>query len=112
MIDVLLTHSYHLRYDSKQLQKMQPYRPLGTLYAAAALREQGFTVALFDTMLRDPEEFAVALRRAFADEDLRRQLIEKGFANHGRFTWEMAACKTLAAYHRAAGLEATKAVYA
>jgi radical SAM superfamily enzyme YgiQ (UPF0313 family) len=33
---------------------MQPYRPLGTLYAAAALREAGLTVALFDTMLRDP----------------------------------------------------------
>lgn len=62
MIDVLLTHSYHLQYDSKQLQKMQPYRPLGTLYAAAALRAQGYTVALFDTMLRDPEEFATVLQ--------------------------------------------------
>lgn len=61
MIDVLLTHSYHLQYDSKQLQKMQPYRPLGTLYAAAALRAQGFTVALFDTMLRDPNEFPAFL---------------------------------------------------
>lgn len=34
---------------------MQPYRPLGTLYAAAALRAAGYSVALFDTMLRDPE---------------------------------------------------------
>lgn len=58
MADILLTHSYHLHYDSKQQQKMQPYRPLGTLFAAAALREHGFTVALFDTMLRDPEEFS------------------------------------------------------
>jgi radical SAM superfamily enzyme YgiQ (UPF0313 family) len=41
---------------------MQPYRPLGTLYAAAALRVAGFSVALFDTMLRDPEtEFAAFL---------------------------------------------------
>ena len=62
MIDVLLTHSYHLQYDSKQVQKMQPYRPLGTLYAAAALRAQGFTVALFDTMLRAPEEFTAILQ--------------------------------------------------
>ena len=38
---------------------MQPYRPLGTLFAATALREAGFSVALFDTMLHDPEkEFA------------------------------------------------------
>ena len=55
MLDILLTHSYHLAYDQKQLRKMQPYRPLGTLYAAAALRDAGFSVALFDTMLSDPE---------------------------------------------------------
>lgn len=59
MVDVLLTHSYHLQYDTKQLRKMQPYRPLGTLYAATALRSAGFSVALFDTMLLNPEaEFA------------------------------------------------------
>jgi anaerobic magnesium-protoporphyrin IX monomethyl ester cyclase len=56
LVDVLLTHSYHLPYDQKQVRKMQPYRPLGTLYAAAALRDAGFTVALFDTMLLNPEE--------------------------------------------------------
>src|SRR6516225_3087450 len=54
MVDVLLTHSYHLYYDSKQVRKMQPYPPLGTLYAAALLRQHGFSVALFDTMLEDP----------------------------------------------------------
>jgi anaerobic magnesium-protoporphyrin IX monomethyl ester cyclase len=37
------------------MRKMQPYRPLGTLYAAAALRDAGYSVALFDTMLSDPE---------------------------------------------------------
>ena len=68
-MDVLLTHSYHLPYDSKQLQKMQPYRPLGTLYAAAALRAHGFTVALFDTMLRSPEEFTAFL------EEVRPRLV-------------------------------------
>jgi anaerobic magnesium-protoporphyrin IX monomethyl ester cyclase len=56
MLDVLLTHSYHLPYDQKQVRKMQPYRPLGTLYAASALRAHGFSVALFDTMLSNPEE--------------------------------------------------------
>src|SRR5258708_34751921 len=33
---------------------MQPYPPLGTLYAAAALRRDNISVALFDTMLQDP----------------------------------------------------------
>jgi radical SAM superfamily enzyme YgiQ (UPF0313 family) len=55
MADVLLTHSYHLYYDRKQTRKMQPYPPLGTLYAAALLRRAGISVALFDTMLNDPE---------------------------------------------------------
>jgi len=55
MVDVLLTHSYHLFYDRKQVRKMQPYPPLGTLYAAALLRERGYSVAVFDAMLEDPE---------------------------------------------------------
>jgi anaerobic magnesium-protoporphyrin IX monomethyl ester cyclase len=53
--DVLLTHSYHLYFDRKQTRKMQPYPPLGTLYAAALLRSAGISVGLFDTMLHDPE---------------------------------------------------------
>ena len=56
MTDVLLTHSYHLYYDRKQTRKMQPYPPLGTLYAAGLLRDAGLSVAVFDTMLNDPEE--------------------------------------------------------
>jgi radical SAM superfamily enzyme YgiQ (UPF0313 family) len=64
VVDVLLTHSYHLLYDPKQVRKMQPYPPLGTLYAASVLREQGFAVALFDAMLEDPAEgFPQALSR-------------------------------------------------
>ena len=54
MAQVLLTHSYHLPYDSKQLRKMQPYTPIGTLYAATALRGEGISVTSFDSMLEDP----------------------------------------------------------
>ena len=64
MVDVLLTHSYHLFYDRKQVRKMQPYPPLGTLYAAALLRQHGYSVALFDAMLENPERgFPEALAR-------------------------------------------------
>ena len=56
MAQVLLTHSYHLGYDPKQLRKMQPYTPIGTLYAASALRETGISVSVFDSMLDDPLE--------------------------------------------------------
>ena len=54
MVDVLVTHSYHLPYDPKQLRKMQPYMPLATLYAATALRDAGISVAAFDSMLQEP----------------------------------------------------------
>ncbi len=35
---------------------MQPYPPLGTLYAASLLRSAGISVALFDSMLTNPEQ--------------------------------------------------------
>ncbi|MGD0628858.1 MAG: radical SAM protein [Terracidiphilus sp.] len=54
MAQVLLTHSYHLPLDPKQLRKMQPYMPIGTLYAATALRENGISVVAFDSMLEEP----------------------------------------------------------
>jgi anaerobic magnesium-protoporphyrin IX monomethyl ester cyclase len=64
MADVLVTHSYHLPYDRKQVRKMQPYPPLGTLYAAAVLREAGVSVAVFDPMLAEPlDGFREALDR-------------------------------------------------
>ena len=53
MSRVLLGHSYFLRFDPKLYRAMQPYPPLGTLYAAALLREQGHDVRLFDAMLAD-----------------------------------------------------------
>jgi anaerobic magnesium-protoporphyrin IX monomethyl ester cyclase len=56
---VLLTHSYYLHYDPKQVAKMKPYAPLGTLLSAAVLREHGHDVDFFDAMLaRGVESFA------------------------------------------------------
>jgi anaerobic magnesium-protoporphyrin IX monomethyl ester cyclase len=62
--DVLITHSYHLPYDPKQVRKMQPYPPLGTLYAASALKAGNISVAVFDTMLSNPDtNFTSALEQ-------------------------------------------------
>jgi radical SAM superfamily enzyme YgiQ (UPF0313 family) len=54
MADIVITHTYHLPFDPKQMRKTQPYLPLGTLYAASALRSRGISVAAFDSMLDDP----------------------------------------------------------
>src|ERR1035437_71885 len=57
MNKILFSHSYFLRFDPKQWETGLPYPPLGTLYAAALMRERGYPVALFDTMFaRDPAE--------------------------------------------------------
>lgn len=60
--DVLLGHALFMARDPKQLAKMRPYPPLGTLYAATVLRDAGLRVALFDAMVEDgPEAFGGAL---------------------------------------------------
>jgi anaerobic magnesium-protoporphyrin IX monomethyl ester cyclase len=46
-----VAHAYYLCYDEKQTRKMRPYPPLGTLVAAALVRERGHEVVLFDAML-------------------------------------------------------------
>ena len=65
MVDVLLAHSFFLKNDARQVEKMKPYPPLGTLYAASHLRAQGYEVALFDAMLSEGiHEFEEMLQAA------------------------------------------------
>jgi radical SAM superfamily enzyme YgiQ (UPF0313 family) len=53
--DVLFGQAYYLRFDPKLWAARQPYAPLGALYAAAAARQRGYRVALFDAMLARSE---------------------------------------------------------
>lgn len=53
MSNILFSHSYYYKLDEKQWKNKMPFPPLGTLYAASLLRENGFAVDLFDTNLRD-----------------------------------------------------------
>jgi radical SAM superfamily enzyme YgiQ (UPF0313 family) len=57
MNHILFSHSYFLRFDPKQWSIGQPYAPLGTLYAASLMRQNGYPVSFFDTMFSQaPEE--------------------------------------------------------
>src|SRR5512138_1234321 len=56
MTQILFGQSYYLRFDPKLWEAMQPYPPLGTLYAASYLRSRGYEVALFDAMLAETEQ--------------------------------------------------------
>ena len=64
MSAILFGQSYYLRFDPKLWEAMQPYPPLGSLYAASYLKAQGYDVAFFDAMLAESEnEWAEALAR-------------------------------------------------
>src|SRR6187455_2863034 len=56
MSKLLFTHSYFLRFDPKQWEAGLPYAPLGTLYAASLMRQEGYEVALHDVMFANGAE--------------------------------------------------------
>jgi anaerobic magnesium-protoporphyrin IX monomethyl ester cyclase len=65
---LLFTHSYFYRFDSKQWNNRKPYPPLGTITAAALLREAGHSVSLFDTALKTgPQELPALLKNQKAN---------------------------------------------
>ena len=59
MSDILITHSYFLKFDPKEYRAMMPYAPLGTLYAAAVLQRDGYRVTFADSMLAGSEQHII-----------------------------------------------------
>lgn len=62
---VLFSHSYFLQFDPKQVAHGKPYPPLGTILAASLLRENGYEVALFDTMFSSAPEEVLPILKSF-----------------------------------------------
>jgi hypothetical protein len=58
---ILLASSFFLRNDPKQLERMKPYPPLGTLLVAASLRARGYELAVFDATLASSIDEFVAI---------------------------------------------------
>jgi anaerobic magnesium-protoporphyrin IX monomethyl ester cyclase len=68
MKKILFSHSYFLHLDPKQWKAAQPYAPLGTLYAAAVMRDSGYDVSLFDTMFsKRPDEVTQPIKELKPD---------------------------------------------
>ena len=68
MKKILFTHSYFYRFDPKQWDTKQPYPPLGTIYAAAVMREAGYDVSLFDTaLIETPEKIIPVIEKVKPD---------------------------------------------
>src|ERR1700761_5158766 len=59
---------FFLSLNPKQGAGGQPYPPLGTLYAASLMRQNGYKVSLFDTMFATvPEEVVAQLEQHTPD---------------------------------------------
>lgn len=53
---ILFSHSYFYRFDQKQWDNKKPYPPLGTITAAAFMRNKSYEVALCDVGLANGPE--------------------------------------------------------
>lgn len=64
----LIGQAYHMIRDPKLWAAMQPFPPLGALYAAAVLRERGDRVDFYDAMVSEnPERWVQALHHTSPD---------------------------------------------
>jgi radical SAM superfamily enzyme YgiQ (UPF0313 family) len=61
MPDLLLTHGYFLYQDSKEVEIMKPYPPLGLLYLSAYLKREGFDIEIWDSTFAEPTALAARL---------------------------------------------------
>ncbi len=62
-MDILLAHGYFLYEDPHERQVMKPYPPLGILYISSYLKQQGFSVGVFDATFSSLEAFNALVER-------------------------------------------------
>ena len=70
---------------------------------------------LFRSLLvdaRDPRELADGIHRVWQDDSLRESLIQRGFENLKRFSYERTARRTLDVYRQVSGQPAAARVMA
>jgi radical SAM superfamily enzyme YgiQ (UPF0313 family) len=77
MKKILFSHSYFLRFDPKQWETGLPYAPLGTLYAASLMRQEGYDVTLHDVMFAESHEEIIPAIEKFQPDYL--VLYDDGF---------------------------------
>lgn len=91
--------SLHEGFGMPVLEAMARDRPLACSNATSLPEVAGDAAELFDP--EDVGAIAAAVRRVLSDPDHARDLVERGRARVGRFTWEGCARDTWAAYERA-----------
>jgi len=91
--------SYYEGFGLPILEAMACGTPVVTSNATSLPELAG--TAAFQVDPDDPRRLSAALIALCTQEDLRRQMREKGLAQAARFTWRKTAGETLAAYRRA-----------
>jgi anaerobic magnesium-protoporphyrin IX monomethyl ester cyclase len=65
---ILLGQSYFRVLDPKELERQMPYPPLGALYAATILQNQGHEIVFYDGMTsKDPADFVTEIKSVTPD---------------------------------------------
>ncbi len=70
MPKVLICNTYFYQFDRKQWENQTPYPPLGTLYAASLLENEGYEVKFFDNNLVDDSKAIAATLAKFEPDYL------------------------------------------
>ncbi|MFN8373274.1 MAG: radical SAM protein [Anaerolineae bacterium] len=62
-MDILLAHGYFLYEDPHERKVMKPYPPLGVLFISSYLKQQGFSVGVFDATFQNMDAFKALMTR-------------------------------------------------
>ena len=98
--EALVYPSLYEGFGLPVLEAMACGTPVVTSDVSALPEIAGDAALLVDP--RDPEAIASAMRRILGDEDLRRDLAERGSSRAAGFTWEETARRTAGVLHEAA----------
>jgi len=90
--------SFYEGFGLPILEAMACGAPVVTSSTSSMPELGGDAAAYFDPY--DTQSMVAAIERVLRDEDLRTQMQETGFVQAARFSWQRAACETLAVYQR------------
>ena len=91
--DLFILPSFYEGFGLPVLEAMSYGVPVICSNVSSLPEAAGNAALLIDP--NNPEEIAEAMKKVFSDDDLREKMIEKGFENVKKFSWEKCARETM-----------------
>ena len=91
--DLFILPSFYEGFGLPVLEAMNYGAPVICSNVSSLPEAAGDAALLIDP--NNPEEIAEAMKKVFSDDNLRKKMIEKGFENVKKFSWEKCARKTI-----------------